>query len=250
MQLTSPFYPHCLKVFKQAPLFSGMQEDQLDVMLQGFRRETWEKGARIEINTIERFVVITRGRVELVRTDYSNGRDLTIFLLHPGDAFDIITLLDGEPHDITLLALDQVDLLSIPLTSAREWIRTHSSFNEKFLPYLGHQMRALEELATGLAFHDTVTRLGKLLTHHLLPNQQPLTTNFQPIELIHNMTHETLARMIGSVRVVVSRHIQHWKKDGAVHAGRKHLAIRNLQDLLNGCHKVETSILQKKTPRT
>ncbi len=216
-------------------------------MLQGFMRETWEKGARIEIKTIERFVVVTRGRVELVRTDYSNGCDLTIFLLHPGDAFDIITLLDGEPHDVTPLALDQVDLLSVPITSTREWIHTHPSFNEKFLPYLGHQMRALEELATDLVFHDTVTRLGRLLTHHLLPSRQPLTTTFQPIELIHDLTHETLARMIGSVRVVVSRHIQKWKENGAVSTARKHLAIQDLKGLMNGCHKVEASILQKKT---
>lgn len=188
-------------------------------MLQGFRRETWEKKARIEIDTVERFVVVTRGCMELVRTDYSSGRDLTNFLLHPGDAFEIITLLDGEPHDLTPIALDQVNLLSVPLDSPREWIRTHPEFNQEFLPYLGHQMRALENLATDLVFHDTATRLGRFLTQQLLPNQQPLTKTSQSFELISNLTHETLARMIGSVRVVVSRHIQHWKHHETVSTG-------------------------------
>ena len=247
MQTTSPFYPHCMEVLSNLRYFR-IPHDQLDIMLQGFRRETWEKGVRIEIDTLERFVVVTRGRIELIRTDYSSGRDLTIFLLHPGDAFDVITLLDGEPHDLTPIALDQVDLLSIPLDSAREWLRTHPEFNQQFLPYLGHQMRALENLATDLAFHDTVTRLGRLLTQHLLPNQQPLTKTSQSFELLNNLTHETLARMIGSVRVVVSRHIQHWKHNGTVSTGRKHLTIRNLQGLLNGCDKIEASILKKNTP--
>jgi len=248
MQSTSPFYPHCLEAFKQSALFSGMDEPQLVHTLEQFRRETWKKRARIGLDLHERFVVVTRGRVELVRTDYSTGRELTIFLLHPGDAFDLITLLDGEPHDITPIALDQVDLLSVPLNSVREWLQTHPEFNQKLLPYLGHQMRALEDLAADLAFHDTVTRLGRLLTHYLLPNQQPLTGTFQPIQLHHELTHETLARMIGSVRVVVSRHLQHWKQNGAVHTSRNHLAIQNLQGVMNGCDQIDASIQKKKTP--
>lgn len=239
MQSTSPFYPYCLEVFKQSSLFSGLGDEQLATFLQDFRRETWKPHAPIEIQTHERFFVVLKGRVELVRTDYSTGRDLTIFLLNPGDAFDLIPLLDGEPHDLRILAWEQVDLLSVPIISAREWIQTHPAFNQRFLPYLGHQMRALEALATDLAFHNTITRLGRLLTHHLLPNHQPLMTNMQPLHLLHGLSHEALARMIGSVRVVVSRHIQHWKKNGAVSTSRKHLVIRDLKALETNCNEIE-----------
>ena len=74
MPTTSPFSPYCLEVFKQSPLFSDIQEDQLAILLQGFKRETWSKESRIEVNTLERFFIITRGRVELVRTDTATGR--------------------------------------------------------------------------------------------------------------------------------------------------------------------------------
>jgi len=246
MQSTSPFYPHCVQAFKQSALFSGMDESQLAQTLVNFRRETWKKRSRVGLNLSERFVVVTRGRIEMVRTDYSTGRELTIFLLRPGDAFDLVTLLDGEPHDIIPIALDQVDLLSVPLDSVREWLRTHPLFNQKLLPYLGRQMRALEELAADLAFHDTVTRLARLITHHLLPNQQSLATTFHPIQLVNDLTHETLARMIGSVRVVVSRHIQLWKQNGTVSTARKQLVIRDLKGLENTCHKIERSFQKKK----
>jgi len=246
MQSTSPFYPSCLATFKQSALFSDLEEVQLAQMLQHFRRETWKKQSLIGLDLVERFVVVTRGRVELVRTDYSTGRELTVLLLHPGDVFDLVPLLDGEPHALTPIALDQVDLLSVPITSVREWLRAHPLFNQQLLPYLGHQMRALEDLAGDLIFHDTITRLGRLLTHHLLPGHQPLKTNMPPIHLIHDLSHEVLARMIGSVRVVVSRHIQEWKKNGAVDASRKHLAILDLKALETHCDKIETSYQHKK----
>ena len=246
MQTSSPFYPYCVDVFKQAPLFSDLPDEQIASLLHGFRRETWKKQSRIEVNTIERFFVVTRGRVELVKTNYAMGRDLTLFLLHPGDVFDLVTLLDGAPHDLTPMALDQVDLLSVPLASMREWQVTHPVFNQKLLPYLGRQMRALEELGADLAFHDTVTRLGRLLTHHLLPSHQPLSPNSSQIPLVHDLSHEVLARMIGSVRVVVSRHIQAWKKDGTVSSKRKHLAILNLKGLESHCDSIEASLHTRK----
>ncbi len=246
MQTTSPFYSSSLAVFKQSVLFSGLDEGQLGQLLQHSRRETWKEQSLIGLNSMERFVVVTRGRVELVRTDSSTGREMTIFLLHPGDVFDLVTLLDGEPHGLSPIALDQVDLLSVPITSVRAWLRTHPSFNQQLLPYLGHQMRALEELAVDLAFHNTITRLGRLLTHHLLPSHQPLMTTIQPIHLLYDLSHAVLARMIGSVRVVVSRHIQEWKKNGVVSTKRKHLAILDLKALETACNKIEASFPRKK----
>jgi len=228
-----------LSALKQSALFSGLENDQLGDMLKGFRRQTWKKQTPIDVQTTSHFCVVTKGRVELVRTDYKTGRDLTVFLIGPGDAFDVITLLDSQAHDITPIALDQVDLLSVPIGSVREWIQAHPAFNRNFLPYLGVQMRALEDLATDLALHDTVTRLGNLLTRHLSP-QGPRRSGSRTnqVTLIHNLSHEELARMIGSVRVVVTRHIQQWKQEGLVSTHRKHLAIRDLNGILNHCRKI------------
>ena len=239
MKSTSPFYPQCLSSLKQSALFSGLDEDQLGNMLKGFRRQTWKKQTPIDVQTTSHFCVVTKGRVELVRTDYKTGRDLTVFLIGPGDAFDVITLLDSQAHDITPIALDQVDLLSIPISSVREWIQAHPAFNRNFLPYLGVQMRALEDLAADLALHDTVTRLGNLLTRHLSP-QGPRRSGSRtdPVTLIHDLSHEELARMIGSVRVVVTRHIQQWKQEGLVSTRRKQLAIRDMDGILNHCQKI------------
>lgn len=246
MLSTSPFYPNCLRIFKQSPLFGALNEPDLHQVLRDSRRETWKSASPIAINPLERFFVVIRGRVELVRTDYASGRDLTLFLLHPGDVFDLVPLLDGKPHALTPISLDQVTLLSVPLASVRGLLQRHPLFSQQLLSYLVRQMRALEDLAGDLTFRDTITRLGELLTHHLLPGHQPLTTITQPLPLIHDLSHETLARMIGSVRVVVSRHIQGWKKNGSVSTSRKHLTILNRQALETNIASIEKTISIRK----
>jgi len=85
---------------------------------------------------------------------------------------------------------------------------TSHSVNRTLLPYLGKQIRDLEELASDLSLHDTATRLAKLILRHLDHESQQQ----QELKLINDLSNEELASMIGSVRVVVNRHLIKLKK--------------------------------------
>ncbi len=234
MKFQSPFYPDALTAFKKSRFFSGLNQQEIETMLQGFLRETWKKGSIFPSQqTLERFRVLIKGRIEMIKMHPDTGRELTVMLLNPGDAFDVVTLVDGKAHDVIPQALDDLEVLSVPMSTVRNWINVHPAFNQTLLPYLGEQMRTLENLAADLALHDTVTRLGKVIMRHAVPGDMVAEPHATPVKLVHNLSHETLARMTGSVRVVVSRHIQHWKEQGTVDVRRKELAIRDLGELVS-----------------
>ena len=88
-------------------------------------------------------------------------------------------------------------------------------------------MRSLANLAGDLALHDTETRLARLILRHAQQKESG-----QPLRLIHNLSHESLAEMIGSVRVVVNRQLQHWQREGVVVTRRGELIIKELETLL------------------
>ena len=52
------------------------------------------------------------------------------------------------------------------------------------------------------------------------------------LSLINNLSHEQIAKMIGSVRNVVNRHIQDLKNSQLLSVKRKSLEINNIQKLL------------------
>ena len=107
-------------------------------------------------------------------------------------------------------------------------IRNHPEFNRTLLPYLGKQIRALAELASDLSLHDTATRLAKLILRHVdHENQQ------QELKLINDLSNKELASMIGSVRVVVNRHLTKLKKEGVLETSRKHMHVKNLHSLVS-----------------
>jgi len=95
--------------------------------------------------------------------------------------------------------MDNMELFSIPLERAEEWIEVHTEFNKAFLPYLGNCMRELEAFS------------------------------------------ESLAELIGSVGSVVSIQMQKIKEEEGIISKRGHLAVKNLETLLQKCDLFHTS---------
>ncbi len=230
MNPESAFFNESTRCLKQSVLFSELAESSIVDIVSRCRRETWKRRRQLPMEeTWQRFHILVAGRVRLSRSNPENGRMITLFLHGPGDPFCIFSLLDGKPHDVMLETLDDVTLLSLPMSEARQWLDEHPNFNRKLLPYLGEQMCSLAGLASDLALHDTETRLARLILRHV---DSGLQEQHVTPRLINDLSHESLAEMIGSVRVVVNRQLQHWKQEGIVDAHRGHLEVEALQELV------------------
>lgn len=231
------FYRRCKNVLKQSPLFSGLLEGLLDDMLLLYRRDTWRRDAQLDPAIFQqRFYLLIAGRVEIMRINPQTGRSLTLQILGEGDGIDLVTLLNTQPHAITPVALEDCELISVPIQVARNWIDHHPEFNRNFLPYLGEQMQKMEDLASDLALYDTMTRLARLILRHVVPHhaQSPHSQSdpsHYSLKLIHDLHDEALARMVGSVRQVINRHLQHWRKQGVLHKQNFHTEVTELEAL-------------------
>ena len=228
----SPFYQNSLQTLKQSPLCDGLSPRTLEDMMKLFTRRHWSKGARIsEQQSRNYFHIILQGRLKLTKMHQESGRVITLWLLGPGDGYDIVSLLDGREHDILPVVLDDVETLTTHVDTARDWIAGHPDSNRSFFSYIGEQMRQLENLSTNLALYDTVTRLARLILHYVdLKNRSSSIKNL-PVPLINDFSHESLACMVGSVRTVINRHLQQLKKDGVVEFHRGHLMVKDLEKL-------------------
>ncbi len=230
MKPESTFFKQSVQSLMCSRFLSGLDETVVEEIVTRCRRETWKRHRQLPLEeTWQRFHILLSGRVRLSRSNPETGRMITLFLIGPGEPFCLFSLLDGKPHDILLETLDDVSLVSLPMEEARQWLYDHPEFNRTLLPYLGEQMCILARLAADLALHDTETRLARLILRHVDASeqqQQHVTPN-----LINDLSHESLAEMIGSVRVVVNRQLQQWKQAGIVDIHRGHLEVEALQEL-------------------
>ena len=234
MQRNLSHYSHCFEILNQSPLFSALEETALSDMLDIFQYHTRLKGetAISPQKASDHFYLIISGRAKVSVYNPDSGREHILFLIGPGDGFDVISLLDGEWHEAVVTALDDMEVLSTNVKQARRWIEQHPQFNRAFLPYLGKQMHELASQATDLSLHDTEARLSRLVLRNLVADQ-----SVNEVQLINDLSQETLASMIGSVRVVITRHLQKWKEQKIISGKRGNWSILDLQALLEKAEK-------------
>ena len=207
--------------------FEGLTEQLVEEINRvGAIREYPKGGPAMDTeDTLRHFYIVMEGRMKVYRYNPENNREQTLYLLGPRDMFDVLTVLDGQPHEVMTEALDTLRVIELPIEKVREWIHKYPVFNRAFYPYLARQMRHIEELATDLSLYDTSTRLMKLLLKNLKGPDGKLG-------LLQNLPHEEIASLIGTVRHVVNRHLQQLKKEGILNIERKRLAVTNIEKLL------------------
>lgn len=232
---------HDLKMLQRSPLFGALDETSLQRMLQQFQPESWHPGETWPTgHELQRFCVVTKGQLELTYTHPQTGRTATLFVLQPGDGFDVVTLFDGMRNDLAPVALTTVELLSVPIPAVRNWIETHPNFNRALSLYLSKELRALQEFATDLVFHNTTTRLCKLILQHVTPTTQEVDDTLIAALTINDLSQEAMARMIGSSRVVVNRALNQLKGRGYISTRRGHLRVHDLNGLRTYCQALES----------
>ncbi len=227
MEKETTNYSYYFNTLKQSPIFSEVEDDVLHKILRMFHTKKYRKDnyPLTSESTMYNIYVIISGRVEISVMNFDTDREYIIDILGPGDIYDVICLLDKKEHNIIATALDDMELLVAPIEVAREWLYTHPSFNKALLPYLGKQLRHFEESASDLVLYDTWTRLVKLILRNT-------DTHTGKLSLINNLSHEQIAKMIGSARNVVNRHIQDLKNSQLLSVKRKSLEINNIHKLI------------------
>ena len=208
MRKDSFYYAPSIKVLQETSLFSKTKSEELDDILNHFTPLTMPKKSTISFSEIEQFFfVVIKGRVKISQLCVETGREYIAEILTEGDVFDTIGLLYSKDEDILVETIDVVWLLKTPVKKARELLYTHPVFNENVFSYFGQKMYELEIFAKELIFYDTSTRLARLIVRYYKE---------ESLDIIDDLSMETLAKMIGSSRKVVNLHMIALKKDGII----------------------------------
>ena len=194
----------------QSPLFAGVDQRTAISIAGSLAEESWSKGQLImgAADSVKTFRVVIAGRVKIVRSNSHDGHELTLWLLGPGDGFDIVSLLDGKPHAVTAWALDNVVTGVAPMSSWHEWLEESRLLRLAAHRYIADKMREIDELAGDLGLHETSARLAHLLLRHFGSTQD---------NLLRDLPQREIASMIGTVRIVVSRLLAEMRRQGVVH---------------------------------
>ena len=172
------------------------------------------------------FYIVLKGKIKTFQMNLENAKEQTLFVYRSGDMFDTLILLDGKDHDVLYEVLESAEVLQLPIEKVREWLRTNEQFNQHFFPYIAAQMRHTEELASDLSLYSTSERLSKLLLQNMNPDDKHY------FQLLQNLSKTEIAKLLGTVRNVVERHLKELEAEDVIENQRKNIYVKDVEKLL------------------
>ena len=215
-----------LNFVKKIPFFQGLEDHEYQLLSSLLMEKEVKKGQHIfhEGDVGTEFYLIKQGRVKIYRL--TNGKESILALLHKGDYFGEMAMLD--PHNsrsATAVALEKTILLQLGKKDVISLLQNKPELTIKLLSLTMEKLRKANEKIQSLTFLDVRTRIHKLILK--LVQDYGIQTS-EGLLIDYKMTHQQMADLIGSVRETVSKILAEWQQQGWILMKNRKIMIKDL----------------------
>ncbi len=166
---------------------------------------------------ITMILFVIEGRIRVFKEDEVTGREVLIYhvLNRQTCIMSIISALRNLPSKVDAITCIDSTLVFIPATVLNEWIYTKSEWKNYALDVFMNRYNELIESIESLTFDNVETRIVKLLNKMCETEGK---TNIQ-------ITHQKIADLLGTTRVVVSRILKKIENEGQIVLDRECITV-------------------------
>ena len=158
----------------------------------------------------DRLYAIAAGKVKAARHSPNRRQNLQT-VLGPSDIFGELSVVDPGPRPSNATALTDVRVMSMDRSELRALMADHPVITDQLLRMLARRLRRVIETQTDLVFTDVPGRLAKQL---LQLAQQFGSRQDRVIRVVHDLTHEEIAQLVGASLVRVEKALTDFSRRG------------------------------------
>jgi CRP-like cAMP-binding protein len=221
------------ELLARVPILAGLSIEDREALASAIARKRYRQGDIVmqKEEPGHALFIVERGTVRIY-VPSSQGNDLILAVLGPGDFFGDLSLLDGRPRsasasvttDATLLSLERADFITL--------ITQRPAAAMAVLEAVAGRLRETDEMASDLAFLDVAGRLAKRLLD-LAASHGVQKDGGVLIDLA--VTQEDLANMIGVTRESVNRNLSEFQTLGLISKQGRRIVVRDARGLRRRC---------------
>jgi CRP-like cAMP-binding protein len=144
------------------------------------------------------------------------GKNAVFNLIHEGEIFGEIALLDGKARSADAVAFTDCTLLVIERRDFMPLLHDHAALTLRLLDVLCARLRRTSEQVEDLLFLDLKSRLVKTLLRLAERDGGAIA-----------ISQDHLSQMIGMSREMINKQLRVWAKWGWIELGRRRITIRD-----------------------
>ena len=188
-----------LVVLRNVPLFSGLDETELERLSRVATRRRAGRGEQVVRagESADALLILLTGRAKVTNFD-EEGREIILAWLGPGEFFGEMGLIDGSPRSASVVAVENCELLSIGKNEFQRCMQDNFQVVLKLMQILVRRLREADRNIESLALLDVYGRVARLLL-----DMSEEEGGKRMVK--QKISKQDMARMIGASREMVSK---------------------------------------------
>ena len=185
------------------PLFEALDEETTQDLRAAMSEVRLRRGEVLfkEGQAGDRVYVIADGKIKLGHTS-KDGRETLIAVLGPGEMLGELALFDPGPRAATATAIAPTRLLELRHADLAGILDGRPQLSAQLLQSLAKRLRRTNAALADLVFSDVPGRVAKALLDLGKRFGEPVD---EGIRLVHDLTQEELAQLVGASRETVNK---------------------------------------------
>lgn len=216
-----------ISILQKMPLLKNCSDETIQRIAHDTYHRSYEKNSFVMSSetAIHRIAIVANtGRMKISATNQKNGEEYIAYILTYGDIFNVTTFFDGEKDHLQAEAIDNIEILHCNIDISRDWINSCEDFNKNLLGYLTNRLRMVQKFNVNRTFYSIEIRLARLIFDNVVGDKNKLN-------LINDLSHEEIAKLLGTSRAVVNRNLQKLKADHLIDIKRKKILIEDYEKM-------------------
>ena len=208
------------RLIENCVLFKGLSEIERSAISARARIRTFDAGKNIFAigSPGDQMMAVLSGTVR-ISLPSKDGKELLLAIIHPGEVFGELAVLDGKERSAdadaesacSLAILERQDILSYLDRNPAAWL--------KIVEVLCHRLRRTDQVLAEVALMQLPTRLAKMMLR--ITESSPADRHSEKIRF----SQRELASMVGGTRESVNKCLRKWQGDGIVQVSDSWIAI-------------------------
>ncbi len=150
------------------------------------------------------------------------GPDIPLATLHAGDIFGELALFDTEPRSATVVAVEDMDAITIRRSDFLAFLRKEPDAAIQMLAVMAGRIRHTDRLLGHTSNQDLPVQLAKTLLALAKPMDEQLQEGFTPPLAVGR---QQLLRSMGANKTLVDLYVQLLQQQGVLHIARDRIVI-------------------------
>jgi CRP/FNR family transcriptional regulator, cyclic AMP receptor protein len=142
----APNQPMSEDTLARVDLFSTLNKKELQELAKSCQERSYPAGTTIlsQGDTGVGLYVLKSGKVRVIQANNPDRAETELAVVGPGDVLGEMALLDDLPRSASVVAIDDVTALLLPIWEFRSILRSHPDIALKLLAVLSRRLRKVE----------------------------------------------------------------------------------------------------------